>query len=78
MNCLSIYIIEDYAKDSGPGEVRLSCSFYHQPLCTWIETNVNKFATSNQTALKTDLHTLRSYLRLICEYELYTLSNKKS
>ena len=28
-------------------------------------------------ALKIDLHTLGSYLMLICEYELYILPNKK-
>ena len=28
-------------------------------------------------ALKIDLHTLRSYIMLICEYELYILANKK-
>ena len=70
-------LIDDYAKDGGPGEVPLLCSFYHEPLRTWIETNVNKFAISNHTALKIDLYTLRSYLRLICEYELYILPNKK-
>ena len=44
--------IEDYAKNGGPGEVWLLCSFYHEHLRTWIETNVNKFAISNHTALK--------------------------
>ena len=29
------------------------------------------------TALKIDLHTLGSYLRLMCEYEPYILPNKK-
>ena len=53
------------------------CRFYHEPLCTSIETNVNKFAISNYTALKLDAQTLRSYLRLICKYELYILPNKK-
>ena len=53
------------------------CSFYHESLCTSVETNVNKFAISNHTALKLDVQALRSYLRPICEYELYTLPNKK-
>ena len=35
------------------------------------------FATSNDTALILDVHVLRSYLKLICEYELYSLPNKK-
>ena len=39
--------------------------------------NINKFAISNHTALKLDVQTLRSYLILICEYELYILPNKK-
>ena len=69
--------IDDYVKDSGPGEVRLLCSFYHEPLRTWIETNVNTFAISNHTALKLDIQALRRYLSLICEYELYVLPDKK-
>ena len=44
---------------------------------TWIETNVNKFAISNHTALKLNAEALRSYLSLICEYELHILPNKK-
>ena len=74
----TLEVMDDYAKDGRPGEVQLLCSFYHDPLRTWIETNVNKFAISKHKALKIDLHTLRSYLRLICEYELYILSNKVS
>ena len=46
-------------------------------LRTWIKTIVNKFAISNHTALILSLHALRSYLKLICEYELYILPNKK-
>ena len=38
--------------------------------CETIETNNNKFAISNHTALRLDVQALRSYLRLICEYEL--------
>ena len=53
------------------------CSFYHEPLHTSIETNGNKFAISNPTALKLDVQVLKSYLSLICEYELYILPNKK-
>ena len=66
--------IDDYAKDDGPGEVWLLCSFYHELLRTWIVTNVNKFAISNHTALKLDVQAPRSYLSLICEYELLYLS----
>ena len=32
---------------------------------------------SNHTALILDVHALRSYLKLICEYELHTLPNTK-
>ena len=62
---------------AGQRDVWLLCSFCHEPLRTWIETNVNKFAISNHTALKLDVQTLRGFLSLICEYELYILPNKK-
>ena len=39
--------------------------------------NVNKFPISNYKALKLDVQALRSYLSLICEYELYILPNEK-
>ena len=51
--------------------------FYHESLRTWIKTIVNKFANSNHTALILGVHALRSYLKLICEYELHSLPNKK-
>ena len=69
--------IDDYAKDGGPGEVRHLCSFHLESLHTWIKTIVNKFAISNHTALILGVHALRSYLKLICEYELQSLPNKK-
>ena len=47
-------------------EVWLLCRFYQEPLRAWIETNVNKFAISNHTDLKLDVHALRGSLRLIC------------
>ena len=42
-----------------------------------IKTIVNKFAISNYTALILDVHAFRSYLKLIGEYELHSLQNKK-
>ena len=66
---------DNYAKDGGPGEVWLLCSFYHDPLSNWIKANVNKFAISNHTSLKLGIQALRSYLKLICEYEFHTLLN---
>ena len=69
--------IDDYAIDGGPGEVWLLCRFYHGPLRTWIEANVNKFAISNHATLKLNVEALRSYSSLICEYELYILPDKK-
>ena len=69
--------IDDDAKDGGPGEVWISCSFYHEPLRTWIKTNVNKFAIWSRTAFKLDKQALRSYLKLTCEYELHILPNTK-
>ena len=52
-------------------------SFYHESLRTWIKTIVNTFAISNHKALILDVHARRSFLKLICEYELYSLPNKK-
>ena len=75
--CATVTTIDGYARNGGPGEVWLLCSFYHEPFRTWIETNVNTFAVSNHTALKLDVQALRGYLSLICEYELYILPNKK-
>ena len=49
----------------------------HESLRTWIKTTVNKFAISNHTALIVGVHVLRSYLKLICEYELHSVPNKK-
>ena len=68
--------IDDYAKNGRPGEIRLLCSFYQESLRTWIKTTANKFAISNHTALILCVHALRSYLKLICEYELHSLPNK--
>ena len=44
---------------------------------TWIKTIVNKFAIANHMALILGVHAFRSYLNLICEYELHSLPNKK-
>ena len=52
-------------------------SFYHESARTWIRTVVNKSAISHHTALILGVHALRSYLKLICEYELDSLPNKK-
>ena len=74
----NVFSFDDYAKDGGPGEVWLTCSFYHESLRTWIKTIVYQFAISYQKALILGVHALRSYLKLICElYELHTLPNKK-
>ena len=51
--------------------------FFHESLCTWIKTVVNKFATSNHTTLILSVHPLRSYLKSVCKYELHSLPNKK-
>ena len=53
--------IDDYAEDGRPEEV---CVVF-----TMI--NVNKFAISSFTVLILGILALRSYLRLICEYELH-------
>ena len=77
MKTTIIWRIDDYAKDGGPGEVWLWCSFYLESLRTWIKTIINKFAISNHAALILGVHAVRSYLKLICEYELHSLPNKK-
>ena len=64
-------------KHGGQREVWLLCSFYHEPLRTCIETNVNKFTTSNSTVLKLDKQALRNYLKLTCKYELHISPNTK-
>ena len=69
--------IDDYAKDGGPAEVWLLCSFYHEPLRTCIKTNVNKFAISTHAALKLGIQAVGSYLKPNCEYELDIVSNAK-
>ena len=51
--------------------------FTMSSLGTWIKTIVNKFAISNHTALISGVPAPRSYLKLICEYELHCLPNKK-
>ena len=53
------------------------CSCYRESLHTWIKTIVNKFAISNHTPLILAMHALRSHFKLICEYELHSLPNKK-
>ena len=68
--------IDDYAKDGWPREVQLICSFYHESLCTWIKTIVNKFAISQHLTLILGVHALKSYLKLLCEYELHHVPNK--
>ena len=50
----------------------------YESLRTWIKTIVNKFPISNHAALISGVHALRSYLKLICEYEFHSLSNRKS
>ena len=53
------------------------CSFYHEPLYTWIKINVNTFAIWNNTTLKLAIQALRSYLKLTREYEFYIQPNTK-
>ena len=52
-------------------------SFYHEPLRTWIKTNVNKFAISSQTALNLGKQALKRYLKITCKFQLRTPPNKK-
>ena len=70
-------VIDNYARNGGPGEVWLLCSFYHESLRTSIKTTVIKFASSNHTALILGVHAHRSCLKLICEHELIAYQIKK-
>ena len=65
---------DSYSEDDGPGEVRLLCSFSHESLHTSVETNINEFASFKSYGF--EIRCTR-YLRLICEYELYILPDKK-
>ena len=47
LNYEEVYAIDDHAKDGGLGEVWILRSFCHEPLHTWIKTNLNKFAISS-------------------------------
>ena len=49
-------------------------AFTMSPLSTCIKTIVNKFPISNYTALIIRVQALKTYLKLICEYELQTKS----
>ena len=66
---------DDYAKDGEPGEVWRLCSFCHDPLRTWIETNSYKSAVSSHTILKSGEQALKSYLKIICEFQIHILPN---
>ena len=59
------FITDDYAKDGGLGEVRLLCSFY-MSLCA-LESKQTLISLIFQIIR---VRNMRSYLRLICEYEL--------
>ena len=67
---------DDYAKNGGPEQVWLLCSFYHESLRTWIKTIVDKLAISNHRAFILAVRALRSYLKVISEYEHHSLPNK--
>ena len=47
------------------------------PKCSIELLVFNKFAILNYTVLILGVHAPRSYLKLICEYELHSLTNKK-
>ena len=60
--------IDDYAKDGGPGEVWLLCSFYHDSLRAHIIRNVNNFATWACKGYKSKIDTWWSQSKLSCEF----------
>ena len=54
------------------------CAVFTMSLCELeLKQTFYKFAISNHTALKLDVQALRSYLSLICKYELDILPIKK-
>ena len=63
--------IDDNAKDGGPGEVWLLCSFYHEPLQTLIKTNVNKFAIWSHTAFKLEKRAWETGSEKLLEADLW-------
>ena len=72
------FTIDDYAKDGGPEGSDFYVVFTMSLCSLELKPTLIKFAISNHTALKLHVQALTSYLSLICEYELYTLPNKKS
>ena len=62
-------------KMADQGRSDFLCTFYREPLRTWIKTNVNKFAIWSHTTFKLDKQAVRSYLKLTCE--LHILPNTK-
>ena len=70
-------VIDNYAKDGGPGEVWLLCSFYLEPLRTWIKIDDNKFAFSAHMALKLGRQTLKSYLKITSNFGFISHQIKK-
>ena len=70
--------IDDYAKMADHGRSDFCTVNYIGSLgALGLRTIANKFAVSNHTVLILRVHALRSYLKLICEYELHSLPNKK-
>ena len=64
--CTKLAVTDNYAKDGGPGEVWHLCSFYNEPLRTWIKTDVDKMDVSSHTALKLAIEALKGYFTTIC------------
>ena len=58
--------MDDYAKDGGPGR----SDFY-------VVFTMSLCALELKQLLALGVHALRSYLKLICEYELHSLPNEK-
>ena len=76
-NLIKNETIDDYAKDGGPREVWLSCSFYQDPLRVSATKNVNSFIIWNCTSLKSITETYESNLKVTMEFEFHILPNKK-
>ena len=66
--------IDDYAKDRGPEEVSLLCSFYHESLRTWIKTIIRYFKSYG---FDIRCACSQKVLEGNCEYGLHSYQIKK-
>ena len=69
--------IDDYAKMADQGRSDFYVVFTMSLCALGLKTIIKKFAISNHTALILGVHAFRSYLKVVCEYELHSLPTEK-